>query len=230
MKQISEIAKLTILTIMSFVCVNISAQTVEAELQEYFYPFAKFSYIVTPNAESPSMVVTYSLSNGNILTKKTEMWNGYSSKKVAEDLYKLTIEEDRRAIVSNQQIIQSMLGTRRASDKITMFVLPKDDKAISWKETVNGESSNCSAKFVFISFTFEGQKLYRKAVKIERTTPLDMSSSFKEWSYWVKGLSRLATYGYWGDPEKVSCIEKSVNIGIDNPVIEISEEEYNRIK
>lgn len=230
MKQISEIVKLTILTIMSLVSVNISAQSVEAELQEYFYPFAKFSYIVTPNAENPSMVVTYSLSNGNILTKKTEIWNGYSAKKVTEDLYKLSIEEDRQAIVSTQQIIQNMLGTRRASDKLTMFVLPKEDKTISWEEIVNGESSSCSARFVFISFTFEGQKLYRKAVKIERTTPLDKSSSVKEWSYWVKGLSRLATYGYWGDPEKVSCIEKSVNIGIDNPVIEISEEEYNRIK
>lgn len=215
---------------MSIVSINMAAQSVETELQDYFYPFAKFSYIMTPSAENPNMVVTYSLSNDNILIKKTEMWSGLYSKKVAEELYKLSLEEERQAVVSTQQIMQNIMGTRRTSDKITMFILPKDNKIYSWKETSNGATSNCTAKFVFISFTYDGQKLYRKAVKIEKTTPLDASSSVKEWSYWVKGLSRLATYGYWGDPEKVNCIDRSVNIGINDPIVEISEEEFNNIK
>lgn len=146
---------------------------------------------------------------------------------MAEDAYKLTIDEDRQAIVSTQQIIQNVMGSRRASDKITMFLLPKDSKSVSWSETVNGEPSSCSAKFVYISFTYEGKKLYRKAVKMEKTTPLDKSTSVKEWSYWIKGLSRLATYGYWGDPKKVSCIDKSVNIDLDDPITEISKAEYD---
>lgn len=215
------------LLIVSITSLGSTAQTVEAELQEFFYPFAKFSYIMSPNSENPNMVATYNLSNGNILTKTTEIWNGYSAKKMAEDAYKLTIDEDRQAIVSTQQIIQNVMGSRRASDKITMFLLPKDSKSVSWSETVNGETSSCSAKFVYISFTYEGKKLYRKAVKMEKTTLLDKSTSVKEWSYWIKGLSRLATYGYWGDPKKVSCIDKSVNIDLDDPITEISKAEYD---
>lgn len=207
-----------------------SAQSVESELQDYFYPFAKFSYIVTPNAENPCLVKTYSLSNGNILTETIEIWNGYSTRKMSENVYKLSMDEEKRAIVSTQQVIQNMMGTRRASDRITMFVLPKDSNPVNWIESVNGEKSNCSAKIVYITFTCEGKKLYRKAVKIEKTTPLDKTSYVKEWSYWVKGLSRLATYGYWGDPKKVSCISKSVNISLDEPITEISKAEYDRIQ
>ncbi len=215
------------LLLVSITSLGSTAQTVEAELQEFFYPFAKFSYVMSPNSEKPNMVATYSLSNGNILTKTTEIWNGYSAKKMAEDAYKLTIDEDRQAIVSTQQIIQNVMGSRRTSDKITMFLLPKDSKSVSWTETVNGETSNCSAKFVYITYTYEGKKLYRQAVKMEKTTPLDKSTSVKEWSYWIKGLSRLATYGYWGDPKKVSCIDKSVNIDLDDPITEISKAEYD---
>ncbi len=215
------------LLLVAFTCLESSAQTVEVDMQEYFYPFAKFSYIMSPNSENPNMVATYSLSNGNILTKNTEIWNGYSAKKMAEDTYKLTIDEDRQAIVSTQQIIKNIMGSRRSSDKITMFLLPKDNNTVNWTETVNGEKATCSAKFVYVTFTFDGKKLYRKAVKIEKITPLDDSSSVKEWSYWVKGLSRLATYGYWGDPKKVSCIDKSVNIGLDDPIKEISKAEYD---
>lgn len=229
MKQINKIARWVFCAIMTVMNLNASAQTsAESEIQEYFYPFANFSYIMSPDSENSNMVVTYKMSNGNVLTKKTEMMSGYSARKVAEDMHKLTLDEERQAVVSTQQIIQNMMGTRRASDKITMFVLPKDSKPVSWKETANGETSNCTAKFVYITFVADGKKLYRKAVKIEKTTPLDTSRSVKEWSYWVKGLSRLATYGYWGDPNKVSCTDKSVNINLDEPIKEITEAEYNR--
>lgn len=173
------------------------------------------------------MLATYSMSKDNILIKTIETWNGYSTKRISEEAYKLTLDEDRNAIVSTQQIIQNMMGTRRTSDKITMFILPNDSEIVSWTESVKGETTNCSAKFVYITFTFEGEKLYRKAVKIEKTTPLDDSSSVKEWSYWVKGFSRLATYGYWGDPKEVSCIDTSLNISLENPITEISKTEYD---
>jgi len=227
MKQISKITKWVMLLIASFSSLELAAQNIEAELQEYFYPFAKFSFIVAPDAENPCMSKTYSLSNGNILTETTEMWKGYSAEKVAEATHKLILDEDRQAIVSTQQIIKNIMGSRRASDKITMFILPKDDKVVSWKESVVGETSDCTAKFVYIAFKYDGRTLYRKAVKIEKTTPLDTSSSVKEWSYWVKGLSRLATYAYWGDPDKVRCAEKSVNISLDDLIREIPKAEYD---
>lgn len=230
MKHFIPFTKILMLVITLVSTVRVFAQTVESELQDYFYPFAKFSYLMSPNSENPSLVTTYSLSYGNILTKTIEMRNGYSTKKMSEEAYKLSMDEEKRAIVSTQQVIQNMMGTRRASDKITMFVLPKDSNPVNWIESVNGEKSNCSAKIVYITFTCEGKKLYRKAVKIEKTTPLDKTSSVKEWSYWVKGLSRLATYGYWGDPKKVSCIEKSINISLDDPITEISKAEYDRIQ
>lgn len=230
MKHVILFTRILMIVIVLISTIRVYAQSVESELQDYFYPFAKFSYLMTPNSENPSLVVTYSLSYGNILTKTIEMWNGYSTMKMSEEAYKLSIDEEKQAIVSTQQIIQNMMGTSRASDRITMFVLPKDGNPVNWIESVNGEKSNCSAKIVYITFTCEGKKLYRKAVKIEKTTPLDKTSSVKEWSYWVKGLSRLATYGYWGDPKKVSCVDKSVNISLDEPITEISKAEYDRIQ
>ena len=229
MEHFIPFKKILMFVIALITTVRASAQSVESELQDYFYPFAKFSYLMSPNSENPNLVATYSLSNGNILSRTIEMWNGYSTRKMSEEVYKLSMDEDKQAIVSTQQVIQNMMGTRRASDRITMFVLPKDNNPVNWIESVNDEKSNCYAKIVYITFTREGKKLYRKAVKIEKTTPLK-TSSVKEWSYWVKGLSRLATYGYWGDPEKISCIEKSVNISLDDPITEISKAEYDRIQ
>lgn len=228
MKQVIPFTRILMFVIVLISTIRVHAQSVESELQDYFYPFAKFPYLMSPTSENPNLVATYSLSNGNILTKTIEMWNGYSTKKMSEEAYKLSIDEEKQAIVSTQQIIQNMMGTRRASDRMTMFVLPKDGNPVNWVESVNGEKSNCSAKIVYITFTCEGNKLYREAVKIEKTTPLDKTSSVKEWSYWVKGLSRLATYGYWGDPGKVSCIDKSVNISLDDPITEISKSEYEK--
>lgn len=230
MKQNIPITKFLMLTIALFTTLSSPAQSVETELQDYFYPFAKFSYIVTPNAENPCVVTTYSMSKGNVLTKTAEIWDGYSTKKTSEVAHKLLLDEEKQAIVSIQQVIQNLMGISRASDRIIMFLLPKDNNPIMWTESANGEESNCSAQFVYISFTVEGKKLYRKAVKIEKTTPLNKTSSVKKWSYWVKGLSRIATYGYWGDPQKVSCVEKSVNISLDDPVTEISKAEYDSIQ
>lgn len=230
MKRIRTILNGIILSIVLFSTQMLFAQSVETDLQDYFYPFAKFSYIMSPDSEDPNLVATYTMSKGNILKKTVEMTIGYTTKKVSEEAYKLSLDEERQAIVSSRQIIQNMMGARRTSDRITMFLLPKGDNSVTWKETVNGETATCSAKFVYITFTCEEQKLYRKAVKIEKTTPLDKSSSVKEWSYWVKGLSRLATYGYWGDPNEVTCIDKSVNINLDTPIKEISKTEYDNIQ
>lgn len=230
MKHFCTITKILMMAIALLSTIRVFAQSVESELQEYFYPFAKFSYIVTPEAEKPSLTATFSLSKGNILTETVEMWHGLYAQKMSEKVYKLTLDEEKRAVVSTQQITQNMMGTRRESDRITMFVLPKDSTPVKWTESINGEKSNYSAKFVYITFTYEGKKLYRIAVKIEKTTPLNKTSSVKEWSYWVKGLSRLATYGYWGDPKKVSCVDKLVNISLDDPITEISKAEYDRIQ
>lgn len=149
MKHFILFTKTLMLVIALVSTVRASAQSVESELQDYFYPFAKFSYIVTPNAENPILVETYSLPYENILTKNIEIWDGYPTKKMSEEAYKLSIDEEKRAIVSTQQVIQNMMGTRRESNRITMFVLPKDSNPVNWIESVNGEKSNCSAKIVY---------------------------------------------------------------------------------
>ena len=198
------------------------------DIKEYFYPSDDFAYIITPNADHPNLAATYNISNGNILKEIVERWNGSSSfTKMSETVYKITFDDTRRAVISNQQIIKNIMGTRQKSDNLTMFVLPKDSNPVNWTESIDNEKTNCSAKFVYISFTLEDKKIYRQAVKIEKTTIVKNSPIAKEWSYWVKGLSRLATYGYLRDPNKISCIEKSFKISIIDPITEISKTEYD---
>ncbi|MDE6440614.1 MAG: hypothetical protein K2K51_06310 [Bacteroidales bacterium] len=201
------------------VCFHASAQNLTAEqqenlyilseLQDYFYPFGDFSYKHPSNSESEYvMFSTYSLSpDGLILHETIEMCKKsslYSCETITANSYKL--EQENRAIISTQQIYRNILtGTSTADDKITLFVLPKGSEIVKWTETVNGGTMNCTAKFVQLTN-------FGKAVKIEKKTPLNDSSFVKEWSYWTKNASRIATFGYWGSPDKSHCIRRSVNI------------------
>lgn len=51
------------------------------ELRNYFYPMGRSSYILSPYSKNPNTVITYTMSNSNILTKTVELWDGYSTKK-----------------------------------------------------------------------------------------------------------------------------------------------------
>lgn len=209
---------------------NMNAQNVITELQEYFYPKGEHSYVRTPNSGEHNMISTYEIYRGNTLNEILTAKSGASLMKMKEMHSKFMIDENRKAVISTFQIHQNPLtGVNRTTNHITLFILP-EDKVVNWKETENGEISNCSAKFVYVSFVCNGKKVYHQAVRIEKAIPLSSSKFVKNWSYWVKGFGRLATYGYWGNPDEVSCIEKSVSISLDDPVVEISEKEYNSMR
>ena len=207
---------------------NYNTELENQDIRDYFYPLEDYTYRVTPNSEISHLMINYRLLQDKVLCKTVAGVIGHSLVKMSEEAYLLTYNGQRQAIESSQQIIQSDSGTRSESYKTTLFLLPTDDKVVSWKETKNDETLNCSARFVYITFTIEGEKQYHKAVKIEKETPINKSSSVKDWSYWVKGLGCLATYGYWGDPKKVSCIEKCVNIGLEGSINEISKTEFDK--
>lgn len=220
--------KLMVFTLVAF---SLKAQDVSSELQEYFYPFAKFSFLHSPDSDpSAKMISMYSITkSGDILKREMEVYNGLSASPVGEHLYKLSIGNSGRSIISNRQIYKTPFGVRQGSDKLTLFVLPEGDKAVEWEEKNGDDVYQCRAQFVYITFWVDGKQLYRKAVKIEKETPLD-SSSVKTWSYWIKGLSNLATYGYWGDPSKVSCSEISVNIDSNKKIKEIPKAEFEALQ
>lgn len=212
-------------------CDDSKDKSLENNLQNYFYPVEEiaYAYLITPNADNPRLIASYRKSDSK-LYETVEIWNGHYGKPISEVEYKFAVDEFRHAIVSYNQTSRSLLGFSRGEDHITMFVLPQDNNSVNWTESVNGESSKCSAKFVYISVIYQGKRQYCKAVRIEKTTSLGKSRYVKEWSYWVKGLGRLATYGYSGDPKKVSCIEKSIRINLDDQINEISKAEYDSLK
>lgn len=215
------------------VCFHASAQNLTAEqqenlyllseLQDYFYPFGEFSYKHHSNNENEYvMFSTYSLSqDGLILNETIEICNKSSLYCETKTVNSYKLIQDKRAIISTQQIYRNaLIGTRTAYDKITLFVLPKDSEIIKWTETVNGETRNCTAKFVQLTN-------FGKAVKIEKKTPLNDTSFVKEWSYWTKNASRIAKFGYWGSPDKSHCLERSVNIPEWMVIRELTEDEKN---
>lgn len=53
-----------------------------------------------------------------------------------------------------------------------------------------------------------------------------MRQKVVEWSYWVPKLSRLATFGRWGDDDKVSLLEFSLMLDPDSTIEEVTIHEY----
>lgn len=213
------------------VCFQASAQDIPSELAPYFYTYKELTYSM--NAGSNSMRRTRNLfkveNDDNLLCLMeitSDIWRGERIN-MNEIAYVLSIDKERQAIISTFQAKKNAItNIREASDNITLFILPKDSNPIKWKENHDGEIYDCSAKFVYISFWSEGKKLYRKAVKIEKATPVE-SGTLKEWSYWVKDYSNIASFGYWGTPDKTKCSERS-NLIDNNLIEEVSKEEYDR--
>lgn len=203
------------------------AQDLETELREYFYPFSSYHlYFRTPdNANATMTMVTEYVAGVDILNEvgtigprmKTKesflayLNSGGEMKTIMQTETPYYIDKERSAIVG-------VLPTR---EPIVLFILPSGSGLTKWTEGVEGETYTCTAVFTDISFWKDGEKLHRKAVKISKSTRLDNGTEVKEWSYWVKGLSKLATYGYWGDPNDIGCIERSLKID-NKPIIEVS--------
>ncbi|MDE6308122.1 MAG: hypothetical protein K2L79_04875 [Bacteroidales bacterium] len=213
------------------VCFHASAQDIPSELASYFYTYKTSSYSF--NNDGDDLSRTYNLfknSYGRLCLKRVTsvMWD--ESIDLNEDTYILQIDKERQAIISEQQFYKNNFYARSqwAFDKTILFILPKDSNPIEWtEEPEDSFVTRCTAKFVYISFWSEGKKLYRKAVKIERTPTIDYLL-VKNWTYWVKDYSKIATFGYQGDPAKTECIERSLSIDKYKPIEEITEAEYNR--
>lgn len=220
---------LIILFILVF-SLPLHAEDKSEDLSEYFYPFMTFYYIMSPNAENPCQTKSFQIARNNVLTEKTELWQGLYSSKVAETAYLLTIDESGRKIISNRQIVfNARSGKSMCNDNITLFVLPNDNEVVEWTETVNREVFKCQACNTYVSFYYDGEKVYRKAIKITKATPLGNNRYVVNHSFWVKGLSHLITIGKWGDTNE-SVIMISTLIDKDYGVMEISEAEYNQAK
>ena len=204
----------------------------DGELSDYFYPWTTFTYVCTPDSQSGNSYITrsYNMSKRNTLTQKTDVWQGLQSAPMSETLYYVRKSNYpiRKAIVSYSQIeVNPFIGKQMYKDRILMFVLPdKDGKEVSWEESRKGEKYSCTARFAYVSFYYEKQKIYRKAVKMTRTTHLENGEKVVEWSYWVPKLSRLATFGRWGDDDKVSLLEFSLMLDPDSTIEEVTIHEY----
>lgn len=219
--------------------IQVMAQNLGAELKEYFYPSSSYPHLYFCSSNdinaTTTMVMEY-MTQGNILNEVITIGPRMETK---EDLFSyrmrggkmIDIKEDAiffyvigewrlfMGVQSNSCITTTIEG--KQVDGHVLFILPSGSGLTKWMETVEGEIYTCTAEFTDISFWKDGEKLQRKAVKISKSTRLDNGKEVKEWSYWVKGLSRLATYGYWGDPSQTSCIERSLKID-NKPIIEVS--------
>lgn len=162
---------------------QVLAQNLRTELMEYFYPYGKYLYV---NSNGTVLTTYELLEDGKVLRKIAEMQNNGENMLMYGDVYELSIEsitdETRLAVVSRQSMHRDILGITNSYDQTYLFVLPSDTSATLW---VEGDQELCMAYFTDISFWRNGEKLYRKAVKILKVTYLEDEDVQRigEWSY-----------------------------------------------
>lgn len=203
------------------------AQNRAAELSDYFYPFMEFQYIVTPNIKNPLTKSSYKINRqGNVLTKKTYYMEGLYSRPLSETSYELEFDEETNAIVSNKQVtINALTRTpRKTNDFIVMLVIPEEEYAFTWEETVSDETYKCSAEYAYIKC---GNAI-QKVIRMMRVTEVD-KKEIKKWEYWTKSHSRIATYEKW-DEGKTSLTEISDLVDAPYNIQELTKEEYIKLK
>lgn len=195
-------------------------------LSDYFYPFAVFNYKVTPHAKVSRLWKSYKLSrDGRQLIVETEIETGLLTfDAVNKTLYLLAEDKERNAIVSNTQIYYDGLRSETRKDHLTLFIIPPKDKPVSWYERHGSEEYCCKAKFVNLKVDSGNT---RRAIRIERTTILDNKTQKKEkvWEYWLPNLSRIATFGQWGnDHSPITVVESSSIMDFEDDFKEIDEQ------
>lgn len=198
----------------------------QEELSEYFYPWRTYSYSYEPDGPNKNVLSEYKMSKHNTLTKKVEVYQGLYATPVYEIQYGLQAVDSIQAVVSTHQIIADYQRRERKqrNDVVLMFVLPMEDATRDWIESQNGDNLICSSQYVYIRFTIENELQYRKAVKITKRSQRD-GVDFTQYSYWLKGLSRIASYQVI-DSESPTISEIAVEL-YKNPMIEeVSKEEY----
>lgn len=203
------------------------AQRSIESLLHYFYPLAEeYMYIRTPDSGKVSMGSTYKIETGNIL-KEAAYGLTKPVTQISETKYKFEVDYENFAIVSTSQIhINPFTGRSVANDKIILFILPEEGKKVEWTEVMNREKYTCRAEFVYIKYKINGKINYSHAVKIYKSSPLDNGSVVDEWSYWTLDLGRLGSYGTWGNPDKISTVDKLITLDLDYNITEITKERF----
>lgn len=219
--RISRIALFIIVSVCGFTSF---AQTNKSELQQYFYPYPETTY-TQPSTEIEER---YSWYDHETLVKEIFIPTKTGKMKASEFYYRISEDTKNNKIVSNQQMSKTPFGSRDSQNKLTLFALPYKAGPRTWKETENGETSTVTAKYVYITYYIDDEQKYAQAVKITKSTPLNAKSSVKEWSYWVKGLGRIAEYGLWGNESKTPLAHVSEDIDMDQPVKEITKAQYDK--
>ena len=218
--------RFSFLVICLLSCSQSSAQRSIESLLHYFYPHVEeYMYIRTPDSGKASMGSTYKIETGNIL-KEAAYGLTKPATKISETKYKFGVDYKNFAIVSTSQIYNSPIGRSAYNDQIILFILPEEGKRTEWSEVKSGDKYTCSAEFVYIKYKINGKINYSQAIKIYKSTPLDNGSIVDEWSYWTSELSKLGTYGTWGNPNKISTVDKLITLDLDYPITEVTKEEY----
>ncbi|MBD5255810.1 MAG: hypothetical protein HDS53_07070 [Barnesiella sp.] len=211
----SHILRIVLFLFVSICGLTSFAQTNESEINQYFYPLPQSTYS-QPGSKIEELYEWY----GDGLLKVTFIPDQLGKVRIYKVYYKISNDIKNNQIVSTEQ-----LGMGESQDKLILFALPHRSGprtwTRTWKENENGKVSTYTSKYVYISYYVNGNQRQNVAVKIEKTTPLNSKSSVKEWSYWVRGMGRIATYGVWGnDSKSPTAISISTDIDTEYPVEE----------
>ena len=223
----SHILRIVLFLFVSICGLTSFAQTNESEINQYFYPLPQSTYS-QPDSKIEELYSWYddeTLVNEKYIPRESGMM------KASEFYYRITNDIKNNQIVSTQQMYKTPFGVRTSNDKLILFALPYRTGLRTWKENKNGDVSTCTSKYVYITYNVNGEQKYNKAVKIEKKTPINAKSSNKEWSYWIKGIGCIATYGVWGsDSKSPTAISISEDIDMEYPVKEITKLQYDKHK
>lgn len=200
------------------------------ELSDYFYPWREFNYSVNPDGDIKNIIATYKMSKHNTLSEKVVVCQGLYETPLFDFKFNVSVIDSLQAVASTRQLFVDYQNHEkgRTDDCFYLFVLPEDNKTRDWKELSGEEERTCSSQYVYIKFTYDNEPLYRKAVKITKKRKID-GDECTHYSYWVKGVSRIATYQIINS-RPPTIYEMAVELH-KNPIIEeISKEVYEANK
>lgn len=152
---------------------------------------------------------------------------------IYETIYSLQSVNSNSAIKTTRQLcINYQNGEKYWTDyQFYLFVLPPENSTYTWKESHSEKNYDCSSQFVYIRLFNDVEHAYQvyKAVKI---TKMEIDSTGKKnskgfFSYWIKGLSRIATY-YVGESQEPVLSSIILQLSKSNKIEEISIKELNR--
>ncbi|MCQ2347782.1 MAG: hypothetical protein MJZ65_01170 [Paludibacteraceae bacterium] len=205
---------------------NLMAQD---RVTDYFFEYNKdYRYIMFPDQQlSYERTISLDYSGWDkVLRQTTTMWSKNSTI-TAVISYGYTVSDGE--ITSFGQIYNNnLIGKTRYNDHLTLLALPSSKSA--WIEFEKGERYDCTSSWVYISYQLNnGENIVDKAIKMLKSVKIVNGKETKivtEYSYWIKGKGRIATYGLWSTSKQVFVNELADFISISAGIEEVSEKEY----